>query len=135
MAERSEQEEQLEAFKESYKEGLEGLLELLEVAPEQPLPPDPSSMGIDERTLEELSPEELAAARSILFERFGVDPEKLEEARVRQYSTPAPEEGKVPGDIRVDVYKTNMEEEGIVLQELTFADGAQRWVVGPDQDI
>ena len=135
MTEVGEKEQSLRTFEYEFTRGLADVLELLELMPEQPLAPDPCSMGFDERTLEELDPDELAVVRGVLFSNLGVDPEKLDEAIVRQYNTPAPENAKVPGEIKVDVYKTNKEEEGIVLQELTFADGEKRWVVGPDVDI
>ena len=106
----------------------------LEAEPEDPIPPNPSSMGAgDERTLEELSPEELEAAEVILFERFGVNRNAKEARLVRNYESFAPEEATLPGRIKVSVYRTK--EEGVFLQELTFLDNAKRWVLGPNKDI
>jgi hypothetical protein len=135
MSEIGEEEQRLRNFEYEFTKGLADLLELLELRPEQPLAPDPFSMGFDERTLEELNPDELGIVRRSLFYNLGIDTNKLEKFLVRQYSTPAPEDAKVPGEIKVDVYRTNKEVDGIFLQELTFTDDEKRWVIGPDVDI
>lgn len=118
-----------EEFREAFGKGLDDLLNLLEVAGDTPLPVDPSSMGVDERTFEELSEAEKKLAQGVIYERLGLDPDKLPEAKVRDYTTQAPEQG----EIQVTVFRTNNEE--LFLQELTFADGEKRYMLGPDQDI
>ncbi len=128
MSEQNKESQELAAFGENFRAGLNDLLELLAVSPD-PLPPDPASMGFDERTLEELSPAEKALVQQILYQTLGVDPL----VKSREYMTQAPQEATVPGEVLVWVYPTN--QEGIVLQEMMFLDGDKRWVLGPDQNI
>ena len=94
--------------------------------------PDPSSMGLGETNLEGLTDEEISVVRATVFEILGVDP--LGETAIhRTYQTEAPQEAAVPGKIDVKVFGTNRE--GTFLQEMTYQDGKQRWVVGPDTNI
>lgn len=134
MSEREEKRENLEAFREKFKAGLEETLELAEMFQET-LPIDPYSMGIEERTFEELSPEEKIIARQVIFSELGLNAENLGESILREYITTASEDATAPGKIKVSVFKIGGENEGIFLQELTFSDGEKRWVVGPDQNI
>lgn len=133
MDERETKSKQLEVFKENFKNGLGDLLELLEISPDAPLPPDPYSLGFDERTFEDLDRQEKEAAQEILYQQLGLDPERLDDFKVREYISKAPDQARVPGKISVVVYRTNKED--VFLQELTFEDGEKRWVVGPDLDI
>ncbi|MDO8429442.1 MAG: hypothetical protein Q7S88_02320 [Candidatus Daviesbacteria bacterium] len=98
-----------------------------------PRPPDPYSMGFDERTLEELTPAELEVARRVIYSKLGLDPDKIDDDKVRTYESPVPEDAKSPGIIKIDVFKTNNPD--IFLQELNSPDGEKRWLIGPDQDI
>lgn len=112
---------------------MEGLLDAAEILLDIPRPIDPSSMGFDVRTMGELTPIEKDVARQLVFQRLGIDPNKLEEYRTRQYTTFPVEDVPAPGEIKAEVYRTNTED--IFLQELTFPDGEKRWLLGPDQDI
>lgn len=117
---------QLEIFKEDFRRGLGDLFGYLEVAPEEPIPPDPSSMGFDDRTLEDITDTERAELKRILFEELGVDPNNNKDSLVRSYKVEA---------LNIQVFRTNREDEGIFLQEILYPDGEKRWVVGPDRNI
>ena len=124
MSEENRPELPTKTFKERFREGLPGLLDLVKLI-QEPLATDPFSMGIDSRTLEELSAEELAVLRQVLFEKLALDPQNLEKDRIREYTI---------NRATVVVYKTN--QEGLFLQKMTFLrDEAVRWVLGPDQNI
>lgn len=133
MSEIEKQAEKLEAFRINFEHGIDEMLELADFLFDIPKPPDPYSMGFDERAIDELSDEEKAVAQQVIYQKFGLTPDKLDEARVRTYATQAPEDAKVLGEIRVEVFRTNRED--ISLQELTFQDGHKSWVIGPDQNI
>lgn len=143
MAERDSRRKELEAFRESFEAGFPGFLEFVEEFGDTPVPPDPFSMGIDDRTLEDLSPDELRIVRSITFAQLGIDQRNPAVARVRNYQSRTPDMIKRPSGlvipkgspIDVEVFKTNRLEQGIHLHELTFSDRALRWAVGPNQDI
>lgn len=125
--------EQLEEFKENFRAGLVETLDFfLELTPDAPIPPDPLSMGFDERTLEELNRSELAVVQEVLYQELGLEP-AIENFKVREYVAPPSEGDTVPGEVEVSVYKTNRE--GVFLQELFFKDGQKRWVFGPDVNI
>ncbi|MBI2040453.1 hypothetical protein HYT18_05290 [Candidatus Microgenomates bacterium] len=130
---REEQEEQLETFRANFKYGIDEMLELADFLFDIPKPLDPYSMGFDERAIDELSDEEKAVAKQVIYHKFGLNPDRIDEARIRTYTTKAAEDSKVPGEIKVDVFKTN--QENLFLQELTFQDGHKSWVIGPDQNI
>lgn len=126
-------EAELEAFKEKFKVGFLEFLDFMEQFGDIPMPPDPSSMDMDDpRTLEELSLKEIAQARVVIFEELGIDPTRGS-FELRSYKTIPPEDAVSPGEIDVHVLKTNRE--GVVLQELVFQDRVVRWLLGPDQDI
>lgn len=125
-------EKQTEIFREDYKRGLSDLFVLVEQISE-PLSPDPGSMGIDDRTFEELMEWEKKEAEKVIYEELRLEIDKLNEVVVREYTTQAVESARVPGEIKVRVFETN--KDGMFLQELTFKDNEKRWVVGPDQDI
>lgn len=127
--------EHIEVFKSDFKEGLDELLDNAEILLDIPRPPDPVSMGFDERTIEELGEAERIVVKGILFERLGIDHQQPDKSRIREYITQTPPDTKFPGEIKVSVYRTTQEEEGIYLQELTFPDGEKRWVIGPNQNI
>ena len=125
--------EVLEVFKAEFERGLQDLLDSAEVLLDRPRPIDPFSMGFDERTMEELSLAEKEAARQIIYQVLDLEPDRIEEAKLRKYTTHLPEGDLVSGEIQVEVFRTNIED--IFLQELTFLDGGRRWLIGPDQDI
>lgn len=128
-----EKEGYLEEFGERYKNGLEDFLGLLEELDSLPIPPNPSSLDMnDDRDFEDLEPDELQKVKSILYKRLEVGENKIK-SPIRNYESQASPEAKVPGMIKVSVLKTNME--NVVLQEMIFSDGATRWVVGPDINI
>ena len=116
-------EKQLEVFKANFEHGIDEMLELADFLFDIPKPPDPYSMGFDEK----------AVAQQVIYQKFGLTPEIRDEARLRTYTTQAAEDAKVPGEIKVDMFKTN--QENLFLQELTFQDGHKSWVIGPDQNI
>ncbi len=132
MEQRAERAKYLEEFRNQYEEAFDGFLEFLTEFGDTPLPPDPSSMGFDERSLEELDRDELGTIRDILHTKLGI---KVldEDTLVRSYTTNAPEDATAPGEMKIDVLKTNIE--GTFLQEIKYADNMVRWVIGPDQDI
>lgn len=84
-----------EEFRQKFRQEFSDLLEsgLFET---EPLPPDPSSMGLGETTLEELSPEQLSIVRETIFGKLGVD-DKNPDFLHREYESEAPEEATVPG--------------------------------------
>lgn len=123
----------LEVFRANFETGIDEMLEMADFLFDRPKPPDPYSMGFDERAVDELSDEEKAVAQQVIYRKFGLTPDKLDEARVRTYATQAPEDAKVPGEIKAEMFRTNRED--IFLQELTFQDGSKSWVIGPDQNI
>jgi len=121
----------LEEFRRRYEEELEELLDS-GLYDSEPLPPDPSSMGLGEITLEDLGSEEMDIIRDVLYERFEINP-SASDVLHREYKSQAPAEATVPGEIDIKVFKTNRE--GTYLHEMTFRDGAVRWAVGPDSNI
>lgn len=119
----------LEAFRDELKLGFDLTFELLEEYwPGEILPVDPFSMGIGERTLEELGEEEKNVIEQVMLMELGLDGEELEKAKVREYEGPS-------GKFRASVYKTNREDKGIFLHKLVFTDGERRWAIGVDRDI
>jgi hypothetical protein len=118
-----------------YGEAVVNLVETMLESPEEwpePLPPDPYSFGMGERTFEQMGMEELAVIRHMLYTVLGInvmDPETL----VRTYKSIAAESAEAPGEIEWDVLKTNRK--GMVLQEGKYSDRMVRWVVGPDKNI
>ncbi len=142
MAERDRRQE-LEAFRESFESGFQEFLEFVEQFGDAPVPPDPLSMGIAERTLEDLNPDELRIVRSITFAQLGIDQRNTAAFRVRNYQSRTPDLIRrpsgviIPKDsvIDIEVFRTNRVQQGIHLHELTFPDRALRWAVGPDQNI
>lgn len=125
--------EQLEKFSEGFRIGLSDLLELLEVSCEDPLAIDPYSMGIDERNFEQLSAQEKAEAEKLIYEMLGLETENLSRLKTREYVSETSGDATIPGEIKVSVFNTNIE--GVYLQELVFADGEKRFVLGPDKNI
>lgn len=130
--ENQERSEHLEAFRESFRSGLEEMLEMAEFLFDKPKAPDPYSMGIDSRTMDELDEDEMQIAWELTCQALGLDPENLEPHEIRSYTTHAQPKAKVPGQIRVRVYRSEI---GLFLQELTFSNGEKSWVIGPDQNI
>lgn len=138
---RENQEEALEAFRENFDAGLDELLDNAEIFLDVPRPPDPNSMGFDDRTLEELNTEELEVVRQTLYKKLEIDPGDPQRFKIRDYQTKTIAPLKRPSGIvippestiNVSVYRTNREE--VFLQELTFPDNDIRWALGPDQDI
>ncbi len=126
-------EKQLEVFRANFEHGIDEMLELADFLFDIPKPLDPYSMGFDERVIDELSDDEKAVAQQVIYQKFGLTPESLEEAKIKAYTTQAPDDAKIPGDIKVEIFRTNRED--IFLQELTFQDGHKSWVIGPDQNI
>ena len=127
----SEREEYLKQFRKGYKEEFEGLLEFLEEL--GPIPPDPSSLGMsDGRNFEELDEGELEEIKNVLYETLGIE-QQYSNSEVRRYESQADPQAKVPGKIEIRVLKTNRP--NTFLQEMTFSDGATRWVIGPDINI
>jgi hypothetical protein len=120
-----------EEFRQEYGRELEELLES-GLFDNEPLPPDPSSMGLGEINLEELSDEQILIVRETVFTTLGVNPID-ETATHRTYQAEAPQEATVPGQIDIKVFRTNRE--GTFLQEMTYQDGKQRWVIGSDTNI
>lgn len=127
------QAERLEAFSANFEHGIDEMLEMAEFLLDSPKPLDPYSMGFDERTIDQLSAVEKTIAQQVIYQKFGLTTEKLEEARIKTYITQAPKDAKVPGEIKVEMFRTN--KENIFLQELTFQNGDKSWVIGPDQNI
>lgn len=128
-------ERRLEIFKEDFRRGFNELIDLLEIVPEGPLPPDPDSMGVDHRTFEDLTKQERQEAQRVIYQELGLQPDKLNQAKIRDYTTQADETARVPGEIKISVFRTNRESQGIFLQELTYMDAQKRWVIGPDSNI
>ncbi len=122
----------LEIFRQNFEKGLDDLLALNEEFPGNPLSPDPSSMGFDERTLEQLSMQELSEIRGILYQRLGINMEDPG-AQVDIYPTNAPAGATSPGPMEVRVLKTNQPD--LFLQEIVYQDRVTRWAIGPNQRI
>lgn len=133
MSEIENQPEKLETFRANFEHGIDEMIEMADFLFDLPKPPDPYSMGFDERTIDQLGEDEKAIVQRVIYQKFGLTPEKLAETRIRSYSTQAPEDAKVPGEIKVEMFRTNKED--IFLQELIFQNGDKSWVIGPDQNI
>jgi hypothetical protein len=119
----------LEAFRDELRLGFDLTFELLEEYwLGEVLPVDPFSMGIGERTFEELGEEEKNVVKQVMLMELGLDDEELEKAKVREYEDPNKR-------FRASVYRTNREDKGIFLHELVFADGEKRWAIGANKDI
>lgn len=133
MDQEKHESQELEAFREQYRAALPEFIEFVTDLGDGLLyPPDPASMNMDERNFEMLNLEELNAVRAELHNFFEInpnDPNKI----IRRYSSMAPEGSTTPGEMQIEVKRTNVE--GIVLQEMTYGDRAVRWVAGPDADI
>ena len=74
-------EQSIEEFKDQYGSELDELIDF-GIYEDEPLPPDPSSMGIGETDLEDLSDEQIVGVRDVLFARLAIseeDPEALKE--------------------------------------------------------
>lgn len=125
MTEHQEGDKELQAFGEKMHEGIQDMLMFLEAAPEIPRPVDPASMGIDDRTVEELSPQEKAKLREVLLQSVGLEETVLDQVTHREYTTSE--------SIQVTVYHTDLDD--IYLQELNFPDGETRFMLGPDMNI
>lgn len=123
-----EREKYLEEFGERYKNGLEEFLESIEIIGSGTPNPGSLDMG-DDRDFEELEGDELEKMKDILYKALGIE----SDSEVRKYESEADAKAQVPGKIEVRVLATNIED--IVLQEMTFTDGAVRWMIGPDQNI
>lgn len=128
-----ENENQLEVFRANFEESLQDLLDSAEIMLDIPRPPDPASMGFDDRNMEELTPVEREVAKQVIFQTLGLEPTKLDEVKLRKYTTNSAADTPAPGEVQVNVYKTNKAD--LFLQELLFSDGEKRWVIGPNQDI
>lgn len=89
MSEIEKQAEKLEAFRANFDHGIDEMLELAGFLFDIPKPPDPYSMGFDERAIDELSDEEKAVVQQVIYQKFGLIPDKLEEARIKTYTTPS----------------------------------------------
>lgn len=134
MNEHDDVDKELEAFGEKIQEGIQDMLMFLSVAPEIPRPVDPASMGIDERTMEELSPQEKAKIREVLLQSIGLNESILEKARLREYTTSTSEGTTSTSEpIQVVVYQTDLAD--VYLQQLNFTDGEVRFMLGPDLNI
>ena len=99
------------------------------------IPPNPFDFGIgDDRIVDNLSPEEVEILRKIVFNELGVEEGNPDYVQ-RHYVSKGSPESPAPGDIKVTVFRTNRESDGLFLQELTFPDGQKRLVVGVDKNI
>lgn len=133
MNEQESQAEHLEAFRGNFEQGIDEMLEMADFLFDRPKPLDPYSMGFDDRTIDELTDQEKLIAREVIYQKLGIASGELGETSVRSYSTEAAENSKTPGEIKVAVFITNTPD--IYLQELTYHNGDQSWVIGPNQDI
>lgn len=141
---------EMEAFREEFEMALDTMMFLVVDDDQQPFfQVDPVITGA-EREFEDYSPEERAAAKSMIYEKFGVD-RTQEDAVVRTYTVRATQEGeqggaKVPGVLSIDVLRTTVlgtvtrgdgseEEVPFLLQEITYPNGQQRFVLGQDVNL
>ena len=129
----SNSEKELEIFRETYRSSLPEFIENLSLLGDTPLPPNPSSLDIDDvRDWEDLAVNKQQVLREELMRELGVDTKNPEQF-VRQYISQESSMPTVPGDILVRVFKTNRED--IFLQQLLFKDEEIRFMVGPDMDV
>lgn len=139
MPERNAENRRIKEFESRFSTALDELLDNASILLTTPMPPDPLSLGIDERTLHELTTEELNLIRRVLFSKLKVDITDP----IRTYQTGIGAEVMRPSGvmipahsmIQVSVFRTNRESEGLYLQELTYPDSVKGWVIGPDQNI
>ncbi len=118
--------EENEQLKKDFAEELDAWVERV-IDPDMPTEPlgiDPSNMGIDERTFEDLTPKEKFDISESLFDQLGVDPLKIDQLRVRQYP--------VDENTTAHVYRTTRQ---TFLQELIDQSGESRFLIGPDENI
>jgi len=121
MTEQTSEQKPIEAFREQFAAEFDLLVDLIQLddyPTGDPVDIDPFSMGFDERTIEELDPEEIDAIRGVLFKRLIPGDKK------REYTDQNPETG---GKIDVSVFETDEEE--IELHEMSFSDGEKRWQI------
>ena len=110
---------------------------MLEIDPEtKPLPVDPDSLGIAEKTMETLTDRELTAAQNVIYRLFGLTQEVDRNSHfVRSYQTQTVEDAASAGEVDVVVYATNLAGQNIFLHEMTFPDQKKRWALGGNLDI
>lgn len=120
---------ELEIFKDSFEQGIEELLEMSDLLLDEPRPLDPYSMGFDDRIFEELSEAEKTIAQQVVYNKFGLNPQDRSKDLVREYSL-TDEDSPDSDPIQVAVYRTNRQDDGLYLYELTFTDNQRRWMVG-----
>lgn len=128
--------EALSQFETGLREGLVDFFEgLLPVMPNEALPPDPSSLGFDERSLEELEEDEIEIVNRVTFEVCGIDPKQS--VAKRQYLVFADDLAEVSGVVRAEVFDAEnpeLLEQGVVVHRWIFPDGQVRLRVESEQD-
>lgn len=130
-------EKQLEIFRENFSKGLAEKILIYErynlTGEDYFQTIDPNDMFIEERFLNELSPQEKQIIGDELFRQLGIK-DHPDRHKLRQYSVFNPVEGEeFPEQIDVQVYST--EKETIYLHEFIFPDHDKQWIIGPDMDV
>lgn len=117
-------------FRENFEGAFEDYLELVAIS-DFPLAVDPFSMGIDERTIDEITPDERQIVWQTVCNELGVSPVcvMMEKHFVRSYDTKT-EQGE-----KIGVTVISTQREGIFLHILTYTDGEVRWMLGPNVNI
>ncbi len=127
----NEPDNNLEAFRSYIEEEIDNLFgtpEMLDTV----RPIDPWCMRL-EKPMEELNLGEKKIIEQAIFKTAGLEPQTLEESKIRQYEAHGKEGTKGAGKIYIEVFRTNQEE--VFLQKLTYPDGEIRWAVGPDENL
>lgn len=120
---------ELGAFAVEYREALKEFFEGAEDDEffDEPVSPDPFSLGVSDLTPEEMEPDYLGVVGSELRRALGINPLDPD-TEVRRYVIEAPDTAESPGEITVVVLNTMYK--GIGLHEMRFQDNQVRWTVG-----
>lgn len=117
----------IEKLKQEFLEALPSAIELAELTGDK-VPLEPSTLGLGEQTIEDLSISERAAIGQAIWSFLKMPKgQALMEHLVEENYIQAPEGATIPGEIRERTFSTGLE--GTFLHELLFSDGQKRFMV------
>lgn len=116
-------------FKENLERVFDEYLGLVEIS-DFPLAVDPFSMGIDERTIDEITPEERNLVWQVICQKLGIETFfATSTGFVREYNS------KTEQNEEIEVTVISTKRKGIFLHILSYTDGEVRWALGPNVNI
>jgi hypothetical protein len=120
----------IQEFEDKIKIGLEDVVSLAEMTGEE-VAVDASTIGFEDRIVEEFSQEEKASLGKVVWEYFDMPKGNLlMDSLVQENNLQADAKATVPGNIRERVFRTG--QEGVLLHELLFVDGQKRFTVSAE---